>query len=118
MTTTDIIIITIVVVISIIDILLVIKRTPTISRRLNFIGKNLSIAPYAWGCLAGHFWPFVQRPVVGAWVLALIIVVFVGVTLNMTQEFLKLNKIKIPSYLTFIYVLAGLIMGSLFIPVV
>lgn len=112
----DWLIIIIVLVVSILDVVFVVLKTPTVSRRMKVIGNRLSLAAYVWGALGGHFWGVVEEPLLAPWYVALGVLIGVGVALA-GVHWLWWRFLDAPDWLPFGHLIIGCGMGAVLIPV-
>lgn len=73
-------------VIAAVDVLLIVYKTPTISRRFRAVGYRVSFFPYAWGVLGGHFWGPSMDPAFGSWWISIGLLIGLGLVLSVAHH--------------------------------
>jgi len=96
-------------VIAIVDVIFVVRTTPTISRRFRSYGYRVSFFPYAWGVLGGHFWGPDLDPLLGNWWASVGILLSAGGVLSLVHWLLL--KLDPPDWTPLLYIPAGVVAG-------
>lgn len=113
---TDTIAIGFVLMISIVDIVFVVRQMPTFSNRFKYIGSHVSMLPYAWGALGGHFTGWVSEFVITPRWLSVGLLVALGITIS-GLHWLAKESWDTPGWLPFAYFQAGAFAGVFLVPV-
>ncbi len=101
--------------VAVVDIIFVVVKTPISSRRIMVIGKRLSLAPYVWGALGGHFLGVAENPLLSPTWISLAYLIVLGVTLA-GIHWIWWEFFDAPDWLPLIHLLIGCGMGAVLIP--
>ena len=115
MTTSDWFIVSIVLVATIFDIIVICKKLKSISNRMRFVSKNLSLAPFSWGILGGHFWGPLNNPFLDSWVISISCLVSATIVVSVVHVLWK-KFMDVPIWISLIYMLLGIPAGIIFWP--
>ena len=101
--------------IGVIDVLFIVHKTPTISRRFRAVGYRLSFLPYAWGAIGGHFWGPHRLPAFGSWWWSIATLALFGLALSVVHR-IMLRWVDPPDWVPLVYLPCGAVMGVFFWP--
>ena len=102
-------------VIAVVDVLFIVYKTPTISRRLRGIGYRVSFFPYAWGALGGHFWGPSMDPAFGSWWISVGLLIACGALVSGIHHAM-LRWASPPDWTALLYLPCGIPAGIFFWP--
>ena len=99
-----------VLVIAAIDVLFIFYKTPTISNRFRAIGRQLSLFPYMWGVLGGHFWGPDLEPPFNNWWASIGLLLAIGSVLSGVHWIIRRWTVP-PEWLVLLYLPCGTVAG-------
>lgn len=107
----DIFIMLLVSIITLVDVLFVVKDTPTASRRMRAYGYRIAAAPFAWGALAGHFWGPHTSPPFGTYFASAFILTSCCLFVAFLHR-LSLEWFDLPDWFVLVYAVIGIPTGA------